>query len=166
MINIRVLLIVYSYHNMNTLKVARAMARVLDGEVKFPKDVDPGSSPEFDLVGFGSGIYAADFHKTIHHLVDKIPPVDGERAFLFSTNGAPAKITDEKTIEKQLRRNHEKIKDRLVPKGFRIVEEFTCPGLNTNVFLKFFGGLNRGRPNLSDLRQAELFAMRIRDGFS
>jgi hypothetical protein len=35
-----------------------------------------------------------------------------------------------------------------------IVDEFGCAGLNTNGFLKFFGGMNKGRPNAEDPKHA------------
>jgi len=37
-----------------------------------------------------------------------------------------------------------------------------CPGFNTNSFLKFFGGINKGRPNASDLKRAEEFAKKLK----
>jgi flavodoxin len=43
-----------------------------------------------------------------------------------------------------------------------IVDEFGCAGLNTNGFLKFFGGMNKGRPNAEDLKQAEDFALTLK----
>jgi hypothetical protein len=44
-------------------------------------------------------------------------------------------------------------------KGYKIVDEFGCVGFNTNSFLRFFGGLNKGRPNAEDLKRAEDFAL-------
>jgi len=37
-----------------------------------------------------------------------------------------------------------------------------CPGLNTNSFLKIFGGINKGRPNAKDFKQAEEFAQHLK----
>jgi len=61
----RALIILYSYHHKNTEKVAKAMAKILDAEVKTPKDVDPEDLKDYDLIGFGSGIYGASFHKSV-----------------------------------------------------------------------------------------------------
>lgn len=47
-------------------------------------------------------------------------------------------------------------------KGYVIVDEFGCLGFNTNSFLKFFGGMNKGRPNAEDLRHAEEFAQNLK----
>ena len=44
-----------------------------------------------------------------------------------------------------------------------IIDEFGCRGFNTNSFLKFFGGLNKGRPNAEDLMNAEEFARNVKE---
>lgn len=38
---------------------------------------------------------------------------------------------------------------------------FNGKGFNTNSFLKFFGGMNIGRPNSEDLRNAAEFALNL-----
>jgi len=38
-----------------------------------------------------------------------------------------------------------------------IAGEFSCAGWNTNMFLRYFGGVNRGRPNAADLERARMF---------
>ena len=42
--------------------------------------------------------------------------------------------------------------EKLESKGYKVVDEFQCKGFNTNSFLKLFGGMNKGRPNASDLK--------------
>ncbi|TRO45748.1 flavodoxin, partial [Candidatus Bathyarchaeota archaeon] len=42
------------------------------------------------------------------------------------------------------------------------VDEFQCKGFNTNSFLRFFGGMNKGRPDEKDLKNAEEFAQKIK----
>jgi flavodoxin len=43
-----------------------------------------------------------------------------------------------------------------------IVDEFNCAGFNTNSVLKLFGGMNKGRPNAEDLKDAEEFAQNLK----
>jgi flavodoxin len=43
-----------------------------------------------------------------------------------------------------------------------IVDEFACKGYNTNSFLKYIGGMNKGRPNKEDLEHAEAFARNLK----
>lgn len=157
----RPLLIVYSYHNMNTLKIAREIGKVIGAEVKFPWEVDPEIIEEYDLVGFGSGIYGSDLHRKIHELLDDVKDASGKDTFIFSTNGAPVIAVDDKTLKKQIISNHSRIKKKLDSKGFRIIDEFSCPGHNTNLFLKLFGGINKGRPNEQDLKNAREFSRRV-----
>ena len=58
--------------------------------------------------------------------------------------------------------NHSALREKLQSKGYTIVDEFGCVGFNTNSFLKRFGGINKGRPNAEDLKNAEEFARGLR----
>ena len=50
-------LIVFSYHHKNTEKIAKVMAKILDASIKSPMEINPQELQEYDLIGFGSGIY-------------------------------------------------------------------------------------------------------------
>ena len=50
------LIVVHSYHHNNTQKVAQAMAKVLDANVKSPQQTNPEELNQHYLVGFGAGI--------------------------------------------------------------------------------------------------------------
>ncbi|MDD1690158.1 MAG: flavodoxin family protein [Methanoregula sp.] len=152
------LVVVFSYHHRNTEKIAHAIANVLGAEVKTPRQVRPEEIAEYDLIGFGSGIYGATFHASVLDLADRLPAAAGKNAFLFSTYGAPAVFVDRKFVEN----NHRQIRETLLAKGYTITGEFGCAGLNTNSFLKYFGGLNKGRPDAEDLRHAEAFARNMK----
>lgn len=39
-----------------------------------------------------------------------------------------------------------------------IIDEFGCKGFNTNSYMKYLGGMNNGRSNVEDLKDAEEFA--------
>ena len=71
----KAVIICYSYHHNNTLKVAKAMAKVLKAEIKEPKEIEPKDLKDYDLVGFGSGIYGAMHHEFILDLADGLPKV-------------------------------------------------------------------------------------------
>jgi flavodoxin len=152
--SIKSLLVLYSYHHKNTEAVAKVFAGVLGAKIVTPREVDPAELAAYDLVGFGSGIDSGKNYKPILDLADKLPPVDAKRAFIFSTCGAPAFIVTEGFI----RSNHAALRAKLEAKGYAITGEFGCPGFNTNMFLRYFGGLNRKRPNAEDLKRAEGFA--------
>jgi len=153
----RVLLIVYSYHHNNTLAVARNISAILNAEIKTPQEIEPDSLSDYDLIGFGSGIYSAKHHDTLLSLADTLPPVSQKPAFLFSTAAL--------TGESKTRNDHRHLREKLEYKGYSIIGEFSCKGFNTNSFLKFFGGMNRGRPNDQDLKNADEFADQIKEKY-
>jgi len=155
---LRSLVVVFSYHHNNTEKIANACANVLGAKVKTPQQVTPEEIAEYDLVGFGSGIYSATFDPSVLDLADRLQNAAGKKAFLFSTYGAPAFVANREFIEK----NHRQIREKLQAKGYTVIGEFGCAGWNTNSFLRFFGGLNKGRPDAEDLRNAEEFARSVK----
>jgi flavodoxin len=152
------LVVLFSYHHKNTEKIASVFAKVLDAQIKTPQQVDPEALGAYDLIGFGSGIYSARHHQSLLDLADRLPQVTGRKAFIFSTYGAPAFFADEKFVKE----NHAPLREKLEAKGYTVSGEFGCAGWNTNSFLKYFGGLNRGRPSAGDLKNAEAFAESLR----
>ena len=151
---IKSLMVVFSYHHNNTEKVAKVFANVLDAQIITPKQVDPKDLQVYDLVGFGAGIDSGKHYKIMIDFANKLLQVDNKNAFFFST----AALTDEKKRGK----DHSTLREKLESKGYRIVDEFQCKGFNTNSFLRFFGGMNKGRPNDDDLKNAEEFAQKLK----
>jgi flavodoxin len=158
------LLIMYSYHQGNTEKIADCIARVLDAPVKTPWQVNPQELDQYDLIGFGSGIYSAKHHQSLLELADRLPQVNGKKAFLFSTDGMPRKfVKDQTALVKKMGSDHAALREKLQAKGYAVVGEFNCAGYNTNSFIKFFGGINKGRPDAKDLIDAAVFAQWLTD---
>jgi flavodoxin len=151
---LKALILLYSYHHNNTGKIANVISKVLEADVKKPNEIHPESIKRYDLVGFGSGIYSDSLHPSELELVDKLPVFSGKKAFIFSTSGI--------TSKSKMMNDHRILRERLVSKGFEVVDEFQCVGFNTNSFLKFFGGMNKGRPNQKDLSRAEDFARKLK----
>ena len=143
----RSLVIVYSYHHMNTEKVAHVFARVLDAKIRTPQQIDPEGLEEYDLIGFGSGIYGERHHKHLLDLADGLPLVNNRKAFIFSTSAIMGKD--------KVAQDHSLLREKLQAKGYIIVDEFACKGFNTNSFLRYIGGMNKGRPNENDQKDAE-----------
>ena len=151
---VKSLVVVFSYNHNNTEKIANACANVLSAKVKTPQEVTPEEIAEYGLIGFGSGIYGATFDASVLDLADRLSYAAGKKAFLFSTYGAPAFVANREFVEN----NHSQIREKLKAKGYTVIGEFGCAGWNTNSFLKYFGGLNKGKPDAEDLRNAEAFA--------
>jgi flavodoxin len=147
------LIVLYSYHHHNTEKIAKVISKVLDAEIKTPEQTNPEELQDYDLVGFGSGIYSAKHDESILELADELPEVNNRDAFLFSTSGITGKSKAAK--------DHETLREKLEAKGYVIFDEFQCKGFNTNSFLRLFGGMNKGRPNDKDLKNAEEFAQSL-----
>jgi flavodoxin len=151
----KALIIYVSVHHGNTEKVARVMANVLDADLLNVKQANVGTLAQYDLIGFGSGIYFGKHHESLLDFADSLPMVRNGRAFIFSTSGL-RKIPFVHDFDKPLRR-------RLQRKGFDIIGEFSCRGLDTYRATKLVGGINKSRPNAEDLKQAEDFATSLRD---
>ena len=143
----------FSYHHKNTEKIAEVFSKVLDAQIMTPQMANPEEILDYDLVGFGSGIYDAKHHRTLIDLADNLPQVTDKKAFLFSTSAMMGKD--------KVAKDHSTLREKLESKGYMIVDEFACKGFNTNSFLKYTGGMNKGRPNDEDLRNAEEFARNI-----
>jgi len=155
--SIKSLLVLHSYHHKNTEAVSKVLAEVIGAKIVTPQEVNAAELAGYDLVGFGSGIDSGKHYRPILDLADKLPPVDAKKAFIFSTCGAPAFIVTEGFI----RSNHAALRAKLKAKGYTIVGEFGCPGFNTNMFLRYFGGLNKKRPNAKDFVRVEAFAQSL-----
>jgi len=156
---VKAILIVHSYHHRNTGKVAARMAEVLGARVVSPRQADPEELLGCDLVGFGSGIYGARHHRELLELAGRLRPAGGRRAFIFSTDGTPRFLLKGAGMpEAKMREDHAALREALRAKGYDIAGEFNCAGLNTNSFLKWFAGFNRGRPDARDLARAAGFA--------
>ena len=148
------LLVLFSYHHNNTEKVANVFAKVLDAQIKTPQQINPEELQEYILIGFGSGIYGEKHHKLLLDLADKLPHVTNRKAFIFSTSAIQGKA--------KVAKDHLLLREKLQSKGYMIVDEFSCKGFNTNSFMKYFGGMNKGRPNAEDLKHAEEFAQNLK----
>jgi flavodoxin len=156
------LLVLFSYHHQNTEKIAKVFAKVLDAQIKMPLEINPEELQDYDLIGFGSGIYSGKHHESLLDLADKLPQVNEKKAFIFSTCGVPVVVASRKQLGEYAEKNHSLLRGKLQSKGYMIVDEFSCAGWNTNSFLKFFGGINKGRPNARDLKHAEEFARNLK----
>jgi len=148
------LLVLYSYHHNNTQKIANVFTQVLKAQIKTPKQINLQELQNYNLIGFGSGIYGAKHHKSLLNLANKLPQVTNKKAFMFSTSALTGK---EKMVD-----DHSSLKEKLQSKGYTIIDEFQCKGFNTNSLLKFFGGMNKGRPNTEDLKNAEEFVLNLK----
>lgn len=149
-----VLIICASFHHFNTLKIANAIALVLNVQMMRPEQLVTADLTKYKLIGFGSGIYSQTFHSSILDCVDKLTNPGNSKAFLFSTSGVSRAFA----LKSKSEDFHTPLRTKLSDKGFEILDEYNCKGWNTNRFLKVFGGLNKGKPDEDDLKNAREFA--------
>lgn len=143
----KTLIIVESKHCGNTRKLAEAMAqKVPDTTVTDTKGATNYNLHDFDLVGFGSGIYASGFDKRIVSLINSL---DNEPAktFVFSTSGGGDKEYNQKLIK------------LLEAKNKTVVGDFSCKGLDKFFFLRVVGGINKDCPTDEDLKNVGEFLL-------
>jgi flavodoxin len=148
----KALVICFSYHHMNTEKIASVFAKALGAETKTLSEVDPSKLFEYDLVGFGSGISFGKHYKELLDFADKLPQIANKKAFIFSTSGQTGKTE----------KFHKLLKEKLQSKGFDIAGDFNCAGFDTYGLLKIGGGIKKGHPDEEDLKQAEVFAQSLK----
>jgi flavodoxin len=139
---------------MGTEKVTEAMAEAMSATLAKVEDVQPEALADYDLIGFGSGIYGYKHYQTLLELMEKTPPMD-KRAFVFSTAGNSRE------------RHHTLIKEKLAEKDCTVSRECSCLGqfagalrfnLNVNGPLAFIAGKNKGYPDEKNRENAHAFA--------
>ncbi|MGM0379596.1 MAG: flavodoxin family protein [Bacillota bacterium] len=149
--NSKVLIICKSIHHKNTLKIAKTISEKLNAIIKSPEEVNNKDINDFEIIGFGSGIYNGKHHISLFKLIDKLNFQRNKKAFIFST----ASI--------RYKKMHKDLKDKLNNKGFIILDEFICKGFMSYSFIKYiFGGINKNRPNEKDILKAKKFAEKIK----
>ena len=147
------LIIYYSKHNNNTEKIARTMAEELDAELLKVEDCTGINLLNYDIIGFGSGIYMSNFHKSIIELIDNIKGLENKKVFIFSTSGSSIKKGNE---------FEEKIKQSLIKRKTQFLGSFNCRGFSNYFILKLFGGMNKGKLYQVDLNNAKDFIKKIK----
>jgi len=140
-------IIIYeSVHHHNTEKIAKTISNEINAELINVRNMKIDDLKNYDLVGFGSGIYYGKIHKNMKKFIKTIENVNQQKSFVFTTSG---RAKDGFT---------EKFKELLISKGFDVISSFSCKGFDTFGPLKLIGGINKGKPNEEDIANAQNFA--------
>ena len=146
----KTLIIYASIHNGNTEKIARSMAEALDAKLVKSSEIKTDKLSEYDLIGFGSGIYFGKHHKSLLDFIFQLQGQNNKKAFIFSTRGIfPISVC------------HRIIKKQLLKKEFEIVDEFSCKGFDDYGPLKLIRGINKNKPDEKNLNDAKKFAIEL-----
>lgn len=134
----------YSRHHGNTRKVLEAMAREADVDLIDVTARRAVRLDGFDCVGFASGIYGFEFHRSVVEFARQYLP-EGKPVFFVYTFGvtkgtgaaAAARVAQEKHCP--------------------VLGEYGCKGYDTFGPFKLVGGLAKGHPDERDLENARSF---------
>jgi flavodoxin len=131
-----------SVHHGNTKKVVEAIAKECNVELIDATQVREKDLRGYDAVGFASGIYYSKFHQSVLNFASVNLPQD-KKVFYICTNGGNASY---KSIEEIAKR-----------KNAIKIGRFSCKGYDTFGPFKLVGGLAKGHPDESDLKNAVEF---------
>lgn len=150
----KILIVIKSKHQGNTQKIAEAMSEVAPVTVTMLEDVKSYKLSEYDIVGFGSGIY---FGKHDKELLSFVEGVCDKKAysFVFSTSGT-------KSYEK----NNSALVKLLESKNKVVLGSFGCRGLDKFFIFKLGGGINKDHPNSEDFDAAQRFILEVIDKYN
>ena len=64
------------------------MAEKINADILKAADFNLNKFEEYDIVGFGSGVYNGKLHKELSEILSKLSQQDDKKAFIFSTAGS------------------------------------------------------------------------------
>lgn len=145
----KILLIIKSTHQQNTLKIAEAMSEVAPLTFVELENVKNYNLKDYDIVGFGSGIYYGKHDKELIKFVESLNN-EPSYNFVISTSGS---------------KNYDKYNKSLIKllesKNKTVLGSFGCKGHDKFFIFGLFGGINKGRPNEADLDAAQQFIIEL-----
>lgn len=140
--------IVYaSVHHGNTKKIADAIANEYEVDLVDATKVKEKDLSEYDLIGFASGVYGFNLHRSIIDFAAENLPAN-KRIFIITTSA----------MNKDFSRS---IMRAIENRGAEVVGKFSCQGYNTFGPFKLVGGTGKGHPDEKDISEAVAFYKRI-----
>lgn len=139
----KILAVVESKHQGNTLKVAKAMAQVAPVTITDIENAPKYNFQDYDIVGFGSGIYYGKHDKKLMDFVGKFCD-EKAYTFVFSTSGAS-----------EFQKNNSKLVKLLESKNKVVLGSFGCRAFDKFGPFKLIGGINKGHPDENDFKEAQ-----------
>ena len=130
------------------MKIAEAMAEAAPITIVDVDDAERYNVRNYDIIGYGSGIYAGKFGKKILNHVDN-NTADLKNVFLFSTSGTGKEKYNESLV------------DYLNQSGKNVLGSFACKGLCKWFIFALVGGIAKGHPNMEDFESAQVFIEQI-----
>ena len=135
----KTVIVYYSSHHGNTKKLVESLAQGRDVTLIDAAVTKTADLSRYELIGFASGIYFGKFHESVLEFAKNNLPQD-KKVFFLSTYGG--------------RSNTKAIEAVVNAKSDQIVGQFGCKGYDTFGPFKLVGGIGKGHPNETDLKNA------------
>lgn len=148
------LILYYSNYNNNTKKIADVFARKINADLIDLKKTKDIKIDNYDLIGFGSGVYRESISPQLFNFVEKLNLKD-KKVFVFSTSGVGLKFYNNKLI------------NLVVSKGAICKGSFACKGnfvskdFSNNKIFEVVSKFSVGHPNDNDIDKAEKFIEKL-----
>lgn len=149
----KILIVVKSKHQDNTMKIAEAMSEIAPVTVTESENAKLYNFGEYDIVGFGSGIYFGKHDKEIFNLVESVCD-KLTYTFVFSTSGTKSFIKNNSALVKLLE-----------SKNKTVLGSFGCIGLDKFFIFSMLGGINKGHPDMEDFEAAQAFILDVTEKY-
>ncbi|WP_163193513.1 flavodoxin domain-containing protein [Clostridium thermarum] len=148
------LIIYFSNYKNNTERIAKVFAEKINADLINLKGSGEIKIEDYNLIGFGSGVYKEDLAPQIYKYVDKLNLKD-KKVFVFSTSGVGFTYYNNKLI-RLLEAKGASCKGSFACKGSFVSREFS----DKKIF-EFMSKFAEGHPNEKDFRKAEKFIDKV-----
>ncbi|MBO8427575.1 MAG: flavodoxin [Firmicutes bacterium] len=143
-------LIIYeSIHHQNTYKLCKHLKDKYNFDLISIDELDKDTFNfnNYDLIGLASGIYGFEYSKEIIDLLNS-GSIRNKKVFILYTSAMDKDSFSKKIIE-------------VVSTNNKVIGVYHCKGYCTFSFFKWFGGVNKNRPNESDIKLLDSFIENI-----
>lgn len=137
----KTVIIYASTHHGNTQKVMEFIAKGCHVEIVDATKVHEKDLKDYDLIGFASGIFYSKFAAPVLNFARVNLPMNKD-VFFIATAGNPRKSY------------FDSIAEITAEKHCREQGRFQCKGFDTYGPLKLVGGINKGHPDETELKEA------------
>lgn len=144
-------IIYYSAHHNNTKSLLDYLKANANVDLLSIHDVTAEKIQPYKRIGFASGIYMGDVHKSLYTFMDNLPIniLTDKCIFLIFTSGSSNK------------KYRNKFSDYLELKGLKLSDSFGCRGYDTYGLFKYIGGISKKHPNIMDMEHLLSFYKKI-----
>ncbi|MDF2905110.1 MAG: flavodoxin [Herbinix sp.] len=148
------LIIYYSTYKKHTEKIAEYFARKMNADLVNLKNSKDVAVDQYDLIGFGSGVYNESMAPQLFQCVEKLN-LESKKVFVFSTSGVGMGFYNKRLV-KLLENRGAKCKGCFACKG-----SFVSRDLSDNKMFEFMSKFAVGHPNDKDLKKADKFIEKL-----